>query len=157
VNTTDVRSDALVVALFRVARRLKTMRSTLQVETGALPLLGVLMDQDGQRLSDIAATACLDVSTASRHVRALEEAGLVQRTTDPDDRRASRLSLTTEGRESLRRAHDARKLLVDDALQGWSAKDREALTRLLQRLADDLNAIHETTDHKTTTEATTSR
>jgi DNA-binding MarR family transcriptional regulator len=156
VQATDGPHDDLVAAVYGVIRRLKALRSTLPVDSGALPLLGLLMEHDAQRLSDLAGSACLDVSTASRHVRALEDAGLVARTTDPDDRRASRLSLTDAGRTELRRAHDVRKAMLDEATSGWTRTDRRTLTSLLQRLADDLSTTQDSHE-KTTTEATTTR
>ena len=148
--------DDLVAALFGVVRQLKALRSTLPVDSGAMPLLGLLMDREAQRLSDLAATACLDVSTASRHVRALEDAGLVARTTDPDDRRASRISLTDDGHAALLKAHDARKAMLDEATRGWTSTELRTLTTLLQRLADDLSTT-QGSHEKTTTEATTTR
>ena len=156
VQATKPARDDLVAALFGVVRQLKALRSTLPVDSGAMPLLGLLMHTEAQRLSDLAATACLDVSTASRHVRALEDAGLVARTADPDDRRASRISLTDEGNAALARAHEARKAMLDEATRDWTTTDLRTLTTLLQRLADDLSTT-QGSHEKTTTEATTTR
>jgi len=54
-------------------------------------------------LNEVAAELFVDKSTTSRIVRALEGDGLVQRAADPEDRRALRLSLTTEGEAVLGR------------------------------------------------------
>jgi DNA-binding MarR family transcriptional regulator len=93
------------------------------------------------RPSDIAADLGLDASTVSRHLRTLEQLGLVERTDDPDDRRAQRLALSDRGHEVLDRAIAQRQAVVAAALADWSEADRRSLERLLVRLADDLEDI----------------
>jgi len=101
-------------------------------------LLLQIAEQPALRVSDLAARSGLDTSTVSRHIRNLEEARLVTRSGDPDDRRASRLSMTRRGRAQLRRAIDLRIAIVGDAVAAWPARDKQALTALLTRLAADL-------------------
>jgi DNA-binding MarR family transcriptional regulator len=90
------------------------------------------------RLSDLAAHVQLDVSTVSRHARALETSGYLQRTADPDDRRAAQLSVTRAGRQVLDDAFARRRAILDAALTDWPADDLHTLERLLNQLADDL-------------------
>jgi len=54
-------------------------------------------DTLGLRVSELAGCMGLDASTASRHVRHLEDGGYLARTGDPGDRRASRVRLTPKG------------------------------------------------------------
>jgi len=49
-------------------------------------------------LNDLAELIGLDASTASRYVQKLVEGGLVERKTDPNDRRVTLLSVTEKGR-----------------------------------------------------------
>ena len=49
------------------------------------------------RVTDLAGCANLDTSTVSRHVAQLQRTGLIERTPDPDDRRAQRVELTAAG------------------------------------------------------------
>lgn len=87
------------------------------------------------RVSDLACTSRLDVSTVSRHVKQLDDAGLLTRTEDPDDRRVSRLHITDQGRALLEEAMGARAEALAEGMAGWSARDRATLTTLLTRLA----------------------
>src|SRR5713226_6586634 len=57
-----------------------------------------LFEQDGLRMSELAARARLAKQTMTTMVRLVERAGLVQRRGDPDDRRATRAELTAQGR-----------------------------------------------------------
>jgi DNA-binding MarR family transcriptional regulator len=83
----------------------------------------------------------LDASTVSRHVRQLEERGLVSRTGDPDDRRASRVEVTELGGKALAASFEHRKQLIGQAITSWSDRDRHTLQRLASRFVDDLNAV----------------
>src|SRR4051794_8353420 len=68
-----------------------------------------LLEDGPMRLNDLAARMGLSAPTASRAVDALAEAGLVERLTDPSDRRALRIDLTAAGqaRVDLRKAQVA--------------------------------------------------
>jgi DNA-binding MarR family transcriptional regulator len=102
-------------------------------------LVRVALDEP-VRLSDLAASLDLDVSTASRQVRTLLDAGLATRGDDPSDGRACRLSTTPAGRSRLAEMRSARRQALADVLAGWSAADVERLAELLSRFVDDLEA-----------------
>ena len=91
------------------------------------------------RLWDLAVDVCLDVSTMSRHVRALEERGYVERTVDPADARASLLTLSAAGRKVLDTAWASRRAWIDRSLADWSAEDRRILADVLERFAEALS------------------
>jgi DNA-binding MarR family transcriptional regulator len=90
--------------------------------------------------SELARRLQVDQSTASRHVRPLEEAGLVTRTADGNDRRVAWLEVTGEGQRLLDRARDVALHDFDVALAGWSDADRRMLAELLARLRSSLLA-----------------
>jgi DNA-binding MarR family transcriptional regulator len=111
------------------------------VDQAGLVVLHSLACAPAVRPSDIAADLGLDASTVSRHLRTLEQLGLVDRTDDPADRRAQRVSLSDRGREVLDRAIAQRQAVLAAALTDWSEADRRTLERLLVRLADDLENV----------------
>jgi DNA-binding MarR family transcriptional regulator len=113
-------------------RRLRALHPTL--DKVSFPLLAALEFTEGLRPSDLAAAVDLDLSTVSRHLSQLEQLGLVSRRPDGDDRRASRISLTPVGHESLRTVLAVRAELLDSVLMGWSDHDRGQLLALLDRL-----------------------
>jgi DNA-binding MarR family transcriptional regulator len=93
------------------------------------------------RVSALAEAVGLDISTASRHVRQLEAGGLLDRTSDPHDRRAFQVRLTRRGRAALDQAMRARAGVVDRATADWPEEDRAALTTLMTRLAESLDRL----------------
>jgi DNA-binding MarR family transcriptional regulator len=130
--------DELFQALAVLIQRIRRSHGH-DTDTGARTFLLAHVDRLGPvRMSDLATTACLDQSTVSRHLRGLEEQGLVTRSPDPDDRRATLLELSGAGRHVLERAVASRSQMIADATAGWSPDDRATFTRLLTRLANDL-------------------
>lgn len=100
-------------------------------------LLRRIADEGQVRLGELAEGIGLDPSTVSRKAQQLERAGLVTRSRDREDRRAAVLSVSAEGKRLLRRFDAARRQVLAEVLAEWSLKDRLALARLLQRLAED--------------------
>jgi DNA-binding MarR family transcriptional regulator len=133
----------LVVTLLTVGRRLRSRLPEGRLDPAMMLVLHHLLGRGPSRVSELAASMGLDTSTASRHVRQLEDGGYLARAGDPGDRRASRLRLTPKGRAALGRAMGARAALVDRAIADWRAEDRAALTTLMTRLADSLDRLTE--------------
>jgi DNA-binding MarR family transcriptional regulator len=93
------------------------------------------------RAADLAEHACLDPSTVSRHLRALEADGLLMRTPDPDDGRATQLQVTSKGERIVDEARGQRLAMLGSALEDWSEKDIATLTRLTRRLAESMERL----------------
>ncbi|MFL6261983.1 MAG: MarR family winged helix-turn-helix transcriptional regulator [Thermoanaerobaculia bacterium] len=94
-----------------------------------------LVRRGSMTLNDLAAYLYLDKSTASRIVDALERKGYAARLPHPKDRRASLLEATPAGRELEGKIRESilaeeRQLLAD-----FSPEVRQAMTRVLRRLA----------------------
>lgn len=103
-------------------------------------LLAQADDGDAVTLGDLGRGTYMDPSAVGRQVRQLEDAGLLVRSTDPDDRRVTRVRATPRGRAVRRRLADAGRAHVAEALSEWSAHDRHQLARLLAQLVHDLRA-----------------
>ena len=145
-ETVEDHLVAIELALTTIGRHLtrprlhdRVMRELgVPLDRAGAVLLRLLDELGDVRLSDLATAAAVDVSTLSRQVSVLVHQGLVARATDPLDGRASRLTLTPDGRRTLDRLAVVRRTLVAELLTGWSATDRAALAPLLDRLAADL-------------------
>jgi DNA-binding MarR family transcriptional regulator len=121
----------------------------LDVPTDALPD-GVSINRTGHwllvrvsesaplRLSEIADSVELDLSTLSRQVRCLVDAGLLARVPDPADGRASLLSLTERGAAVLESVSQARRRVLAEAIADWTDEERNALAGGLLRLGAGL-------------------
>jgi DNA-binding MarR family transcriptional regulator len=130
--------EQVLVALWRVIRRLKSGAANLAGDPAALHVAHLVKEHGPLRLTALAEAAMLDASTVSRHVQHLEAVGQLARTPDPDDGRATLIELTESGHALLREALAIRGRMLDEVLAGWPAADRDALARLLSRLAEDI-------------------
>jgi DNA-binding MarR family transcriptional regulator len=111
------------------------------LDAGSYSILRRLDERGAMRLSELAQLVGLDLSTASRQVQHLQGTALVERVAVEEDRRASLLSLTDEGRGVLARSRVARRAVITELISGWSPAEREKLAWMLNRLADELVAF----------------
>ncbi|GAA2755758.1 MarR family transcriptional regulator [Actinopolymorpha rutila] len=131
--------EILLVALMRLVRLVKRGNDA-PIEPALHYVLHTVACSGPTRLSDLAGQVQLDVSTVSRHVRALETSGYLGRASDPDDRRAALVSVTEIGNRVLEEAAARRRARLDAVLSQWPADDVHTLERLLDQLAKDLEA-----------------
>jgi DNA-binding MarR family transcriptional regulator len=68
----------------------------------------------------------------------LQEAGLVERRADAADRRSWNLFLTQRARDLLGQLRPLAEMMIEEALDGIDADERETLQRLLERLRVNL-------------------
>ncbi|WP_320065233.1 MarR family winged helix-turn-helix transcriptional regulator [Micromonospora sp. RTGN7] len=109
------------------------------LEPNAYGLLLWLRRCDSIRLTDLAARLGVGKATLSRQINALEALGLVRRESDPDDRRASPLSLTAEGQRRFDAARASRLAEFRRILERWERPDVENFAQLLRQFNDALD------------------
>ncbi len=90
------------------------------------------------RMQDIASYLGIEAPSVTRKVQELESQGLVSRNTDPDDKRASLITITKAGRASVKKLQQARLEQLAIAMRKWPADERSEFARLFKKLADDL-------------------
>jgi DNA-binding MarR family transcriptional regulator len=132
----------LTILLRRVQRiHLSTSSGEMDIERSAYGILCRLADEGAQRLGVLASGFGLDPSTITRQVQAMERAQLVERRPDEQDRRASILDLTEEGRTVLEHTRAHRRQRMDAVFEDWPDTDRDELARLLTRLNESIAAL----------------
>ncbi len=137
-------TEALATQLVGLVRGLRELGAALpsvdghRLDAGAAAVLAHVGDAGPLRLSALAERLCLDVSTVSRQVPALERAGWLVREPDPCDRRATLLRLSARGQEALARRRRSHARLLAEALPGWDDDELRALAASLARLNTDL-------------------
>jgi DNA-binding MarR family transcriptional regulator len=139
--TCPAEIESVEQALTRLIRLAETRRTAdpaqsprNRLDRAAYTLLTRLEECPTTRLTELAAVMEIDLSTASRQVRGLEDRGFVARVEDPCDQRAARLELTEAGREVLAAARALRVERIASRLAGWEQHEITDLARLLSRL-----------------------
>lgn len=92
-------------------------------------------------LGGLAAALDLDISTLSRTVEGLVKAGLVERSADPSDRRAVRLTLTGAGRERVATINEMCNRDYARVLGELKEADRRTVVRAVRVLADLMRRV----------------
>ncbi|HWU21779.1 MAG TPA: MarR family transcriptional regulator [Nocardioides sp.] len=95
-------------------------------------LLEWLARSEPLRASEIVEALGCDKGALSRQLQHLEEVGLVERTPDPCDRRATLVSVTAAARTRLAEVDTSATRDLSTRLAGWTAED---LDELASRLA----------------------
>ena len=98
--------------------------------------LRVVARHESARISTIAAHLRIAPRSATEVIDGLEEQGLVRRTPDPADRRATCVVLTDAGTGLLSQVEASRERDAADYFSVLSASQRAELRRLLELLED---------------------
>ncbi len=118
--------------------RWATKHSDLPIPTAQARLLGLVEAHNGSRIGELASADHCSQPTMTAQVKKLEEQGLLTRSTDEDDARASRISLTEQGVAMLAQVRAARSSAITPVLEALTPQDRDVLRRaneLLRQIA----------------------
>jgi DNA-binding MarR family transcriptional regulator len=99
----------------------------------AYSMLMALNDSGPRRASELVDLFSIDKGAVSRQVGALLELGMIERSPDPEDRRAAILSITEEGSRRLSTIAEMRRREVVDRLSGWSDEDLSGFVSVMAR------------------------
>ncbi len=129
--------------LFRNRMRSLEGQEGVMSQPGAHLVLSMLAIHDGINQLELVRATHLKPPTVSVILKNMEAEGLVERRSDPNDLRATRVYLTENGR-CLDRENIARIHALDaHALHGLSEEECQALMPLLMRIRDNLLCVGE--------------
>ncbi len=143
----DLSGMAVVARLLRVAHRFEEAQDefflALGLKPGWLDVLGALRRAgEPYRLTPTKLSEEALISTAgmTNRLDRLEQAGLINRLPDPDDRRGVLVELTGSGIELVDSAVDAHRGLSRRLLGGLDPGERDELDSLLRKLLQPLDS-----------------
>ena len=101
-------------------------------------ILEVLLNhEEGMRQKDIGEVLGVNPSAISEMISRLTEDGYLKRTVDPDDRRATRVTLTELGYARACEVADERSRQMGELFKNLTRQEKEELLRLLQKIHTD--------------------
>jgi DNA-binding MarR family transcriptional regulator len=92
-------------------------------------------------LSEISERFEITSAAASQHVENLVQAGLIERTEDPHDRRAKNIQLSAKGKSMIEKGIGERYRWIDQLAEGLSEKERERTAEALVILTEAARKI----------------
>lgn len=122
----------LRMAIVRTARRLRQEAAAgggAELTPTAASALATVERHGPLTPSELAEIERVKRPTATRTLRVLSEAGLVDRAPDPDDGRSALVSVNAAGRERLRRLRGRKNAYLARRMRDLSAADRATLER----------------------------
>jgi DNA-binding MarR family transcriptional regulator len=141
----DTRNlDALTTALLDLTACLNSPRQddVLLAEAGValdralFPLLVRLNAAQSMSVAELADHVGRDPSTVSRQLAKLEQLGLIKRPLMREDMRVRAATISKAGARAVTAITEARRKLLHQLMQEWSAEERHMLPKLIQKLAD---------------------
>ena len=142
MTTRERGAESLGEAFGAVARRLRSASmaslATWDVTPSQMRAIRILTSREGGlRSSELAQHLHIAPRSATEVIDALETKGLVRRSPDPTDRRATLVSLTSKGVELSDEVLRARGLESEKLFERLSRTDRTHLARILRQLQSD--------------------
>ena len=131
--TSTPLAPRLRLAVVRLARRLRQEAGT-DLGPSQTAALATIERHGPLAPSELAERERIKRPTATRILGHLEKAGLVTRVGDPEDGRASILSVSAEGRALLRRLRERKTAYLAQRLERLEPEDRRALERAAELL-----------------------
>jgi DNA-binding MarR family transcriptional regulator len=140
VASSAVRSDLLadleqqVSVMIRRIRRVIGERSRAvhpELQSSSYLMLSWLNQHGAQRASAMAESFGIDKGAISRQVQHLLDLGLVDRTPDPADGRATLISISADASRRMSEVAEDRRRWLDDRLGDWGDGDLAEFVRLL--------------------------
>lgn len=127
-------SGEIFLALMSRLRKLGmggSASGTALVSPAQMALLDWIAASDGCGVQDIADGLNLTPPTVSVGVRRLEEAGLLKRKPNPQDKRAVQFFLTAKGQSLQKQSQNFRRQKLELILSGLTQQEQETLLELL--------------------------
>jgi DNA-binding MarR family transcriptional regulator len=112
----------------------------------SMPQFGILMHlyySNNCGISHLGEHMDISAPAASQLVDRLVQHGLVERTEDPNDRRAKQLTLTPKGRELIETGLTARTRWVDELVKSLKPEDYDQVAATLSKLTEAVRELEQ--------------
>ena len=129
-------TDAVIAAQQAIERAGNRAYKTFGLSQRAHAVMAAvdLAGPDGARPSDVASELGVSRAAATTFVQRLEAKGFLETSTDPDDDRGVRVTLTRHGLEVLLRAGQLERRLAARTIEGMPASAMARTVHVLQEL-----------------------
>ena len=118
------------------------------LHSGQEALLKALAEDDGQSMSDLAASLGVQPPTVTKMISRLAAQDYVERRVSTGDGRQAMVFLTERGKHAIAIIDKVWKRIEKDALSGIDDKDRKKLRKLLRQVERNLGARENGDDHE---------
>ncbi|PUB11714.1 MarR family winged helix-turn-helix transcriptional regulator [Paenisporosarcina sp. OV554] len=112
------------------------------ISQSRLDILNKLYEIEEISQTELQKEVNIDHAAVTRHLKQLEEKGMVSRRKNPADNRFTFVRLTDEGRTKIIAYQDEKQRFISKVLTGFTEKERSSLLEMLTRIQDNVKNIH---------------
>jgi DNA-binding MarR family transcriptional regulator len=134
--------DRLIYQLFMAQQKLRTyitnalFQGGIKVTLSQAGILFLLMEKDGQVMTDLSSALNIDNSTLTGLVDRLERSGYVTRRPGDSDRRSFRIHITPHGADEAKRAGRVIRAINEKMKDGFSQEEIETFKSVLRGIGE---------------------
>lgn len=138
-----INEDSLTYIFTQVIRlhyhRSHALLEQIGIYPGQPPLLFALWRKDGQSQKELAKCLHIKPATITVMLGRMEKARLVERRSDPEDQRVSRVYLTEHGKDILKEVKQVVEILEAESFANFTAEESMLIRRLFMQMRDNLS------------------
>jgi DNA-binding MarR family transcriptional regulator len=111
------------------------------ISQSRLDILHKLFEVDEISQTALQRVVNIDNAAVTRHLKQLEEKGMVSRRKNPDDNRFTFVRLTVDGRERIDAFREEKKQFISKLLKDFSKDEQVTLSDMLMRIQKNVKDI----------------
>ncbi|MBY6037406.1 MarR family transcriptional regulator [Fictibacillus nanhaiensis] len=141
--TNSIREDEKIIyRLYEIHRKTAPkFESCTGISQSRLELLHELYEVDEISQRDLQKKVNIDHAAVTRHLKQLEDKGMVIRRKDTHDQRFTFVRLSDEGRLRMVQYKEEKQKFISNVLNDFSENERHLLLDMLTRIQDNLAKI----------------
>jgi len=124
-------------SMSRKIRKLLEDRNMTEVSVGFIGVLFTLYEKDARTITELCETVALEKSTMTGLLDRMEAAGLLKRNPDRDDRRVSRIMLTTRGAKIENNLKEVVEQAYQQLTRGISQENLETARHVMEKIIEN--------------------
>ncbi|MBE3102673.1 MAG: MarR family transcriptional regulator [Bacilli bacterium] len=134
--------EKIIYQLYEISKQMspKFERCT-GISQSRLDLLNKLFEVDEINQTALQKEVNIDHAAVTRHLKQLEEKGMVTRRKNPSDNRFTFVCLTDEGRERIAAYQDEKSRFISKVLADFKEDERSLLLEMLTRIQGNVKNI----------------
>ncbi|MBS2969086.1 MarR family transcriptional regulator [Metabacillus sp. KIGAM252] len=142
MSNSCLEDEKIVYRLYEINKRtIPKFERCTGVSQSRLELLLKLYETGEINQSTLQKKVNIDNAAVTRHLKQLEEKGIVIRRKNQEDNRFTYVSLTEDGRERIASYKEEKKRFVTNVLKGFTVEERSLLLKMLTRIQDNVEDI----------------
>ena len=118
-----------------------TIVKELGVHPGQVPVLKLLFHQQGLSQKEIVEHLCVKPPTVTVTIQRMEKLNLIYKKQDEHDQRISRIFLTEQGKDVIKKLERSHFYLENEAFQGFSKEELTEFNEFLIRIRKNLKDV----------------